>query len=406
MPDGTDARYDASIGRRIQAIRNQRGLTQHGLARRAHISYSTLTKVEAGHMAASPTVTAACSRALRVPITDLTGQPYFDALKQDQLEELVQPLRHAVSNPMLADPDVSARPLTEVTRDIKALEESRMRGEYMAIGAQAPALIDELLHIVDALPADDERARAYDSLALIYRLAQNFAHKLGFLDLALLTLDRMGQAAARAADPYLPAVVSHYRGNYFLHHGAYEVGLREVSAMERLLQDPARRRDPRALSMLGTMQLRAAVLHSRRGRPTSAADVAERIEEARRLAQAVQGQPDPYGLIFDSINVEIHATSTRIDLGDQGTAVEHGARLRLPAGWAMNRAGHHHMDMARAYERIGQREKAVAALIDARAAAPAQTRYHPTTRETVLALLRGRGGPSRRVAEYARWVGI
>jgi transcriptional regulator with XRE-family HTH domain len=406
MPDTPDRANDASIGRRIQAVRRQRGLTAHGLAQRAAISYSTLTKVESGHLAASPTVTAACARALRVPVTDLTGQPYFDTLKQDQLEEMVAPLRHAVANPMLADPDVTTRPLEQISQDIAALDASRLRGEYMSIGAQVPALIEELLVTVERLTPGRERERAYGVLASAYRLAQTFAHKLGFLDLSLLALDRMERAAAQADEPYLPVVICHYRCDYFLYHGGYEIGLREIAAMEALLEEPARRGDPRALSALGTMHLKAAVLNSRRRRPTSAADVRERLTEARTLARHLEGQPDPYGLIFDRYNVEVHATSTQIDLGDQGGAVEHGERVRFPAGWAMNRAGHHYMDMARAYERIGRREEALASLVDARMAAPAQTRYHPTTRETVLALLRAHRTPPRQLSDYARWVGI
>ena len=142
----------ASVGRRIQAIRRHRGLTQHGLAQRAHISYSTITKVESGHIAASPLVTAACARALRVPVTDLTGQPYMDTLKADQLEELVQPLRHAVANPMLPTDDTPPRPLADIRADVTRLDDSRLRGEYMQIGAAAPALIDELLALADATP--------------------------------------------------------------------------------------------------------------------------------------------------------------------------------------------------------------------------------------------------------------
>ncbi|RBM22409.1 helix-turn-helix domain-containing protein [Streptomyces sp. PT12] len=406
MPDNSGRGYDTSIGRRIQAIRNQRGLTQHGLAQRAHISYSTLTKVESGHKSASPTVTAACARALRVPVTDLTGQPYFDALKKDQLEELVQPLRHAVANPLLASPETAPRPLAELRADLDTLDESRRRGEYMAIGATVPAVVDELLHVIDNMPTGIEQQRVYGLLAQAYRLAQNFSHKLGFLDLALLSLDRMEQAASHAEDPYLPVVICHYRSNYFLHHGGYDVGLREVSAWMQRLEEPVRRGDLRATSAMGTMHLKAAVLHSRRRRPTSSTQVGAHINEARALARQVAGMPDPYGLIFDTHNVEVHVTSTGIDLGDPGTAAEHGASLQLPTGWAMNRAGHHYMDMARALERIGRRDDALKNLVKARAAAPAQTRYHPTTRETTLALLRGRSTPSQKLSEYAAWVGI
>ncbi|MFE0688425.1 helix-turn-helix domain-containing protein [Streptomyces xiamenensis] len=406
MSESSDHRYDAAIGRRIQAIRLQRGLTQQGLAQRAHISYSAITKVESGHRAATPTLTAACARALRVPVTDLTGQPYFDALKQDQLEELIQPIRHAIANPMLLVGSVEARELRAIHADVVALDDSRLRGEYMTIGTTVPALIDELLHLANTVPEGRERELIHGTLASAYRLAHAFVYKLGFLDLALLALDRMQQAVAHGPDPYLAVVVCHYRSNYFLHHGAYDIGLCEIAGMEGQLADPVRRGDPRALSALGTMHLKAAVLHSRRRRPTSAADVTDRIREARELAERLAGHPDPYGLTFDRPNVEIHATSTSIDLGDVGGAAEHGEQLRLPTGWALNRSGHHHMDMARAYEKLGRPADALRSLIEARAAAPAQTRYHPTTRETALALLRRRRSPSRELSGYARWAGV
>ncbi|MFC9068376.1 MULTISPECIES: helix-turn-helix domain-containing protein [Streptomyces] len=406
MPESSDNRYDAAIGQRIQAIRLQRGLTQQGLAQRAHVSYSSITKVESGHRAATPTLTAACARALRVPVTDLTGQPYFDALKRDQMEELIQPIRHAIANPMLPVGEVSPRDPEAIRADVVYLDEARLRGQYMEIGTIAPALIDELLHLAHTTPEGREREKIHGTLAHTYRMAHAFVYKLGFLDLALLALDRMEQAASLGPDPYLAVVVCHYRSNYFLHHGAYDIGLREIATMEESLTDPVRRGDPRALSLMGTMHLKAAVMHSRRRRPTSTTDVAERIGEARELAGRLADQPDPYGLTFDRPNVEIHATSTKIDLGDVGGAAEHGEQLRLPGGWALNRSGHHHMDMARAYEKLGRPTDALQSLMAAKVAAPVQTRYHPTTRETVLALLRRHRTPSRELSGYARWVGV
>lgn len=395
------------IGQRIKAIRTQRGLTQVGLSQRAHVSYSTITKVESGHLPASPVVSAACAHALRVPITDLTGQPYFDELKRDGLEELVQPIRHAIANPLLpSESEIPLRPLVQVQAEIRTLEESRLRGEYMAIGTAAPTLIDELIQIAHVVPSGRQREDAYYTLAMVYRLANSFAHKLGFMDLSLLALDRMESAAAQSGDPFLSTVVTHYRGDYFLYHAGYEIGLRSITATEKVLDESARRGDMRALSAMGTMNLKAAVMHARKSSPTAAADSKARITEARKIAARTSGQPDPYGLVFDRLNVEIHATAISIDLGEVGTAVETGEKVALPEGWALNRAGHHHMDMARAYERTGQNDKALSALMRARTAAPAQTRYHPTARETVLALLRGRGTPARELTSYARWLGV
>ncbi|MCE7081422.1 helix-turn-helix domain-containing protein [Streptomyces sp. ST2-7A] len=402
----TGAPEPVSVGARIKTVRKARGWLQHGLAQRAGLSVSTISKVESGHLAASPIVTAACARALRVPVTELTGQPYLDALKAEELEILVQPLRQAIANPMLPGEDIEPRPLAAIRADVARLDATRLLGEYMPIGTEVPGLIDELLVVVDRVPEGREREAAYRVLADAYRLARSFAGKLGFTDLSLLALDRMQQTIPHAGDPYLSAAVVYYRSEYFLHHGFAEIALREISRVERFLEEPVRRGSSRAVSVRGALYLKSAVLHSRTGAPGAAGEVAARIGEARGLAARLAGCPDPYGLIFDSTNVELHAASTQLDLGEVGRMVEMGEGIRMPAGWAKNRESHHHMDMGRAYELMGRREDALAALERARHAAPAQTRYHPTTRETVHALLRARGTPSAKLRGYARWVGV
>ncbi|WP_173019476.1 helix-turn-helix domain-containing protein [Streptomyces alkaliphilus] len=401
----TGALEPVSVGARIQAVRKARGWLQHGLAQRAGLSVSTISKVESGHLAASPVVTAACARALRVPVTELTGQPYMDALKAEELEILIQPLRQAIANPMLPGEDIEARGPAAIRADVARLDATRLRGEYMPIGVEVPGLIDELLVVVDRAPEGQEREAAYRALADAYRLARSFVGKLGFTDLGLLALDRMQQTIPHAGDPHLHTAVAYYRSEYFLHHGFPEIALREIGQVEGALDEPVRRGDPQAASVRGALHLKSAVLHSRTGKPGAAGEVATRIEEARQLAARLPG-PDPYGLIFDPTNVELHAASTQLDLGEVGRAVEMGERIRMPVGWAKNREGHHHMDMGRAYELVGRREEALAALVRARDATPAQTRFHPTTRETVHALLRARGTPSAELRSYARWIGV
>ncbi|MET8014726.1 helix-turn-helix transcriptional regulator, partial [Streptomyces sp. NPDC005271] len=51
-------------GARIARTRRERGLTQQGLAMRANVSKSLLSKVECGQRPASPSLIAACARAL------------------------------------------------------------------------------------------------------------------------------------------------------------------------------------------------------------------------------------------------------------------------------------------------------------------------------------------------------
>lgn len=80
-------------GARIAHTRKVRRLTQRELADLSHVSYSTRTKVEQGALPARPSVIGALARALSVPVTELTGQPYLTELRQDQLDGLINPIR-------------------------------------------------------------------------------------------------------------------------------------------------------------------------------------------------------------------------------------------------------------------------------------------------------------------------
>jgi transcriptional regulator with XRE-family HTH domain len=73
-------------GARIARIRKQRGLLQQGLAHRANVSKSLLSKVECGQKPASPALIAACARALGVSTSDLLGQPYAEELRRDRMD--------------------------------------------------------------------------------------------------------------------------------------------------------------------------------------------------------------------------------------------------------------------------------------------------------------------------------
>ena len=59
------------VGRRIVALREQRGLSQLQLARRARIARSTLRYVEEGRHAVSLLVLDRLARVLRVDVRDL-----------------------------------------------------------------------------------------------------------------------------------------------------------------------------------------------------------------------------------------------------------------------------------------------------------------------------------------------
>jgi transcriptional regulator with XRE-family HTH domain len=80
--------------------------------------------------------------------------------------------------------------------------------------------------------------------------------------------------------------------------------------------------------------------------------------------------------------------------------------VRIPVGWPATRAAHHHMDLGRAHAVLGHHDQALVSLAEARRLAPQQTRFHPTTRQTVEYLLAARRRLPEALASYARWVGV
>jgi transcriptional regulator with XRE-family HTH domain len=59
------------LGERIQALRNQRGLTQEQLADKAGLSRGYIARLETGRHDPAATTLAKIAKALRVPISSL-----------------------------------------------------------------------------------------------------------------------------------------------------------------------------------------------------------------------------------------------------------------------------------------------------------------------------------------------
>src|SRR5216683_859632 len=117
------------IGARVAGLRKAAGLTQIGLARRANVSYSLLTKVEAGHRPASPVFVGATARALRVDVTDVTGQPYRGReWASDRVHASVAEVRRALSFPDLA-PELDVPPRSAGALSAAVGELVRLQGQ-------------------------------------------------------------------------------------------------------------------------------------------------------------------------------------------------------------------------------------------------------------------------------------
>ncbi|MBJ7905083.1 helix-turn-helix transcriptional regulator [Streptomyces sp. DSM 110735] len=365
-------------GARIKHLRKIRQLTQRELADLSHVSYSTLTKVEQGVMAASPSVTGALARALSVAVSELNGQPYLEELRRDQLDGLINPIREALNVYDLGpDPDVAPRPIEDLEAEAEKLCALVRATNIKQVATELPALIHETTTVAHT----GGSARTWQLLASTYRTAYDVTTKLGYPDLCTVALDRMDWAAQRASDPVLGGMRQYLRALAYLRASDYKTGKRLVGlGMATLGQAEAGRvRDVVA----GQLHLGAAVLA---GRDKDKNAAQEYLAEADRIAKRTGPAETVHWLSFGPTNVGVHRVSVYAELDLYPEAVRQAKDMVIPEGWAPSRFAHHHAEVARAQMWTGQVQEAFQSLLAARKLAPQQTRYHPTVRETFTGL--------------------
>jgi hypothetical protein len=257
-----------------------------------------------------------------------------------------------------------------------------MQASYVELGALLPALMKELtVHAHQA--RGSERPRAFRLLTDVYTAVDSMAYKLGYLDLFALAVERMAWAASQADDPLLGPVAAIRRSSAFLATGAWDGGMRLLDRAGRQIEDNLSDH-PGALSVLGTIHLRTAIMAARGGRASPAWDG---VSRAREVSDRIGHDTRDYGLLFGPANVAIHEVAVAVELGDADEAIRRAAPLALPAGLPRERSSHHYIDLSRAWLWQRDQAKALTCVAKAEQLAPQRTRYHPMARETVTRLL-------------------
>lgn len=385
-------------GTRIREQRKLARLTQRQLADRIPYSYSLLNQVECGARPATADFVAAVSRALQVDVTLLTGQPYVTELQRDRLAELVRPIREALDLYDLgANPDLSARPAVVLIAEADRLCE-QVRATHLRNAARAlPAAIAELTHTAWSTPS----THLWQALASTYRTAHDISVKLGYYDLSAVALDRMAWAAERASDPCLGAVRQYMRALVYFREGEYTIGQRLVAAGHGIVGQAAESRE--ALAVAGQLHLGASVIAAR---ADDMGAVVEHIGEARKIARRIGDASEVHWLSFGPANVAMHRMSAAVEMGQYDNALKQARKIRLPASVATSRRAHFLIDRARTEMETGHTEAALDHLVQARRAAPEQTRYHPGARETIRGLVHTARRTPDTLNYMAAWVGL
>lgn len=395
-----DMRDDDSIAVRIAAARKVRGLTQQELAAAASLSLSLLKKIETGQRAATNGTVASVARALRVPVTQLTGQPY-DVDSAD-----THPVIEGLRGELLAfglPPGEEPPAVEDLARRVELVAELRHAASYGRLGALLPDLLRDLRAAgAVAGGADAERLAAWTSR--VWDVAAKYAHTLGFPDVAAAAATRMREAAVGSGDPLRIAVGDALLASYLMRSGrlaeaATITGRSLADLVTPTSDDPA---SAPAWSTLGYMHLQAAIVDARAGDAERAWD---HHAEAAAAARHLPGDRNDYDRVFGPTNVGVWAVSLAVEVMDDRRAVQH-ATVRIPAGFAAARAGHYWVDVARGQLYAGRPEGSLHALLAGRAAAPQLVRHHPMARETLYALARAERRSSDTLRSLAAWVGL
>jgi transcriptional regulator with XRE-family HTH domain len=399
------------IGQRIEALRKLRHLTQRGLSHTAGVSYSLYTKVVAGHVPATPVFLGAIARALRVDMWELTGRPFQDLGPTDVARDLRAVRRRLLAFDLPSEPEAPPRSFDELSGDVVRASALRRDCRFGRLAAMLPPLLDELSYLAGVCPSS-QRSRVARLLADAYYAAECLGSGLGDPTVYLLSVDRVGWAAAQSDDALLVGAARWGRAGPLMHEGAYDTGLALLDAARAEVPDDS----AAARSVLGSLHLRSGLLAARAATAATSAlakDAGTRnawahLDEARALAGSIGGDGNAYELSFGPTNALVTSVTVAVELGDGTRAIEL-AESAPPLTMPAERHGHFFIDLGRAWELHGDHDRALRALLQARGVAPEQTRYHPMVREMVLTIAAAGRGATKRAEElgrFASWLGI
>lgn len=392
---------EETIGARIAVERKMRGLTQHQLAARAHLSVSLLRKVEQGSRPASPALTSSVAKALGVEQGQLTGQPYYSGNPTtDALHALIPELRRELASYGLPPDDEPDVPITLPALAVRVAECSDLlyAVNYVRAGEVLPELLRDL-RTAAATTSGTDREQVMDMIRETCDNAKRLAYDLGYPDLGLLAVSNEERAALEAGNPFAVAVTRAVRAWTLTGSGAFDSAYRLlVKTADDLDGD-----SPTRWAVWGWLNLQAALSTARAG---DTERTWEHYAAAEHAAAEIGGERDDFRLSFGPGNVGIWGVGLAVEMQDGPTAVARAADVVLPRQIPKARVGHHFMDLARGHLYNGNRAGALESLLTARRITPQQIRYNPMARETVYALAERERRSSESLRGLAVWMGI
>ncbi|MEU6252242.1 helix-turn-helix transcriptional regulator [Streptomyces sp. NPDC047043] len=383
-----------TVGQRIKELRRAAGMSQTDLAAAMARSESWVSQVERGVQPVERlSVLQALADALNVPVRELRS----DAAPAEQAEPEKQTksndldgLRVALTgHPALGSlfQQPPAEPIPSLADFRQQVDEAWTlvhASSYAALSDHLAKLLPNIEAAVRHAPAG-ERAELHALRAKTYQVAAASFTRQDQADAAWVAADRALQAAELAGQP-LEVVASLFRmAHAFMRQQhmeqAEQAAQSAATVMGPRTETPAC--PPEELSLYGAMNLVLAVINAREG---NRGGTHEHIDRARGIAARLGGDRNDFDTEFGPTNVEIHAVSTAVELGDAGLALEVAQQVDA-SGLSPERQSRFLLDVARAHAQRRHVGEATAALLEAEALAPEQIHDHHLAREVIRDLI-------------------
>lgn len=395
-----------SIGKRVRRARLRLGMTQADLAAAIGRTQGWVSKVEKGAIELDRAGTInQIAAALHCHPNDLIERPFVAGKPSENQWQvsaaaILRELRRYDLTPVF---DGTPRPSAQLWRETERLHRLRDAAANVAILKVLPDMLREARALAE-VSVGHEREEAFAVYAIECKFAHTAAHTLGHPELIAMACERAAWSARLSGDPVMEAVADWMRVWDMWATADWDDALALSDKALRLVEDRYRASEPLAVRAWGAMHLRAAVSAARAGQRTEAED---RIRHAHVAAELMDGSRlkppfDRHSLTFSSGNVQVHAVSVQLEMGDHARALILNERAdpskvaALPA----SRRGHHHMDLARAWLWDGNRDKALQALETAEKIAPQLVRNHPIARATLRKIVYAERSATREKLRY------
>lgn len=380
---------DETLGQRIRRCRRSRGLSLDQAAGLAGISKPYLSRLERGERSVdSRALLMRIATALETSVADLTGQPY---VPRDR--EHADAQRGAVALRLaLLDPDGPLPPEPAVASALDDLPSVLTRCDLV----EQARVLPDLLVWTQRLATTTGSATHHRGVARAAYAAVFLLRNLGETDLALMTAERMRQAAEAADDPATIALAAYARAHALVPAGAVRRAV--IVAQEGFASTSVQ--DPECLAARGSCLLVAATSTAATGDfDTARAELDDAHEIARQVPQptVIAGHTS-----FSAENVQMHRVALEVEAADPVAALDAARPLTNTKLTQRERASYFWVDVGRAYAQLDRHREALDAFRRAERAAPLRVRLSPVVRSAVRTLL---DRPYRR-AEGARLRGL